>query len=102
MSQLTASIEARHAQRIVWQHLAHDRGEPWQCGVESVHDGELAEQFQRPVEICALKIRTVASAFFHDQHCDSLLTSAILWLLAGADNLPSGAFVGSKGVLATA
>ena len=92
---LPASIEARHAQGVVRQHLAHDRGEPWQCGVERVHDGELAEQFQRAVEICALKIRTVGSAFFHGQHRDSLLSSAILCLLAGAHNLPSGAFVGS-------
>ena len=58
-----ASIEARHAQGIVRQHLAHDRGEPWQCGVESVRDGELAEQFERPVEVCVLKIRAVDSDF---------------------------------------
>ena len=42
-----ALIEARHAQGIVRQHLAHDRGEPWQCGGDIIRDGELAEQFQR-------------------------------------------------------
>ena len=58
-----ALIEARDAQRIVRQHLAHDRGEPWQRGVDVVRDGELAEQLQRAVEICALKVRTVGSGF---------------------------------------
>ena len=50
-----ARIEARHPQGIVRQHLAHDRGEPWQRGVNVIRDGELAEQFQRTVEICALE-----------------------------------------------
>ena len=52
---LPALIEARHAQGIVRQHLAHDRGEPRQRGVDIVRDGELAEQFQRAIEIRALK-----------------------------------------------
>ena len=45
-------IEARHAQGIVRQHLADDRGEPRQRGVDVARDRELAEQFQRAVEIC--------------------------------------------------
>ena len=53
--ELPPLIEARHAQGIVRQHLAHDRGEPRQRGVEIDRDGELAEQFQRAIEIRALK-----------------------------------------------
>ena len=58
-----ALIEARHPQGIVRQHLAHDRGEPWQRGVEIARDGKLAEQFQRAIEICALSVQTAGSAF---------------------------------------
>ena len=50
---LPSLIEARHAQRIVRQHLARDRREPRQRGVEIDRHGELAQQFQRAVEICA-------------------------------------------------
>ena len=56
-------IEARHPQGIVRQHLAHDRGEPWQRRVDVIHDGELAEQLQRAIEICALKLRRVDGGF---------------------------------------
>ena len=56
-------IEARHAQGIVRQHLAHNRGEPRQRGVDIARDGELAEQFQRAIEIRALRVRTGAPRF---------------------------------------
>jgi hypothetical protein len=64
-------VEAGHAQRIVRQHLAHDHGEPWQRGVDIDRDGELAEQFQRVVEIGALRVRTVDGAFLESHHRDN-------------------------------
>ena len=51
--------------------LLHDGGEPWQRGVNVVRDREFAEQLQRAVDICTLKIPSVGNAFFHGQHRDS-------------------------------
>ena len=59
---LPSLIEARHAQRIVGQHLARDRRQPRQRGVEIDRHGELAQQFQRAVEICTTKVQMVGSA----------------------------------------
>ena len=65
-------IEARHPQGIVRQHLAHDRGEAWQGRVEIAGDRQLAEQFERAIEIGPLSVQTAGSAFVNHQHCDCL------------------------------
>ena len=64
-AQLPALIEARDPQGIVRQHLAHDR--------------EFAEQFQRTIEICALRVRTVGNAFVNNQHRESPFCLRRFW-----------------------
>jgi len=78
---------------LLAQDPPYDRGESRNALSRSIVTASSRQQFERAVEICALKVRT-DDAFVNNQHRDSPL--CLRWILgahAERHNLRSGTFV---------